>query len=166
MTTGNKKARNKKSKKARRRAKWKAIQEQQKNEAKTWATECAKHYGRRNQNLKMLGYTNYAEYLKSDLWASIRGCVLNGDPPCAGCGRQASQVHHENYDIPVLLGEYLDALHPVCGRCHKNIEFSRKRYHKLPPWAATHNLRVLAEQAQRRWERDFDRSWQDDANSA
>jgi hypothetical protein len=152
----------KKSKKAKRAAKHREIQQKIKSEAETWAVERRKYYGERNRNLKMLGFDSYSEYLKSDLWASIRGTVLSGCPQCVGCTREASQVHHENYDIPVLLGEYLDALHPICGRCHMIIEFSRKGHHKLPPWAATHNLRVLADRTRQRNEEAFDRSWEGD----
>lgn len=159
MKTGNKK-----SKKAKKRAKRKEIQRRLKQEESTWAAECREHYGERSHNLKMLGYTNYADYLQSELWASIRGTVLCGDPACVGCGRPATQVHHENYDIPVLLGEYLQALHPICGRCHRSIEFSLKRHHKLPPWAATHNLHVLAKENRHRWEKAFDCSWENDTD--
>jgi hypothetical protein len=61
----------------------------------------------------------YAEYLKSDVWASKRTRVLKRDQYlCQAClTRTATQVHHKKY--PEIFGdEPLFDLESVCTTCH------------------------------------------------
>lgn len=78
--------------------------------------------------LEQLGFTCYADYLKSPLWASIRFRRLALDRHlCQCCFRPASQVHHLRYTKEVFLGENLDGLRSICRPCHEEISlFPRK----------------------------------------
>lgn len=75
--------------------------------------------------LKKLGFASYAAYLKTPLWAEIRERVfkLKGRS-CHLCGRFASQAHHTRYHEADLAGRKTKYIHPICGRCHKRIEFT------------------------------------------
>ena len=80
-------------------------------------------YQLRNELLQQLGYTNYQEYLASDLWESIRQTVLDRDKnKCWCCQSFAYQVHHKSYSKSVLLGKNKRQLISVCTVCHKRAE--------------------------------------------
>lgn len=81
-------------------------------------------YGQRNADLQKLGFRNYEEYLQSKLWAEIREATfaLKGRC-CTLCKEEATQVHHELYDIDVLEGRCLRYLWPICYFCHHKIEY-------------------------------------------
>ena len=84
-------------------------------------------YAYRNDNLRQLGFQSYASYLKSPLWAEIRGRVLlraNGE--CERCRKPATQVHHRAYDPATLRGESIHALTAVCSHCHQKAEMGQK----------------------------------------
>ena len=87
--------------------------------------------GTRKHLLKRLGFKNYKEYLKSDLWISIRNSVLQRDQYiCKICGGRAVQVHHRTYCWRSLIGERNEMLVSLCGGCHYEIEYKpdgRKR---------------------------------------
>ena len=88
-------------------------------------------YNQRNIRLKAMGYETYADYLASDLWRSIRQRVfaLYGDV-CRLCQQLAEHVHHLGYGKHVLAGISLTQLVPLCGKCHREVEFDgtgRKR---------------------------------------
>ena len=69
------------------------------------------------------GFGSYQEYLKSDLWKSIRARVLERDNyKCRLCGKHATQVHHRHYGIRTMKGKTLTHLMSVCGGCHQKIE--------------------------------------------
>lgn len=70
-----------------------------------------------------MGFASYADYLASELWASIRSKVLLNGAACYCCGREATQVHHSAYRKKDLEGRDLRRLHPICARCHWLIEF-------------------------------------------
>lgn len=72
--------------------------------------------------LKRIGFTTYAEYLKSDLWKSVRQRVLERDDhQCRYCGSEASQAHHRNYRSKTMTGELIVDILSICGDCHKFI---------------------------------------------
>jgi hypothetical protein len=79
---------------------------------------------KRNALLKEWGYENYAAYLQSDLWFSIRAKVLKKDSCCCMCGSLANQVHHRTYTEANLSGITQKGLVPLCRECHFDIEFS------------------------------------------
>ncbi len=79
---------------------------------------------RRAGNLTRMGFANYAEYLTSDLWASVRKAVLERDKwMCKACGCRATQVHHRRYVTKALTGENLGLLSSLCAACHRHIEW-------------------------------------------
>ncbi len=82
----------------------------------------------RNYVLKVYGFANYNAYLQSELWASIRTCVLKGGTLCVcGCGQVATQVHHRAYTEANLMGTSLHGLVAIHHDCHYAIEFSGAR---------------------------------------
>jgi hypothetical protein len=77
-------------------------------------------------------FGSYEEYLRSDLWASIRRKVLSGCHLCScGCGRAAAQVHHRVYSEANLMGESTKGLLGISNGCHRRIEFSGGRKNSL-----------------------------------
>jgi hypothetical protein len=74
-----------------------------------------------------MGFASYGDYLKSDLWLSIRRRVLAEQPRCYACKRKAWQVHHRRYDGATLRGEVLSGMVAVCKRCHSAAERRRGR---------------------------------------
>ncbi len=82
-------------------------------------------YTSRRENLSLLGFASYGDYLTSELWLGIRVKVIPEGTLCKTCGkRPAKQVHHQSYSLDVLNGLNLAALIPVCGGCHMRIEFT------------------------------------------
>lgn len=82
----------------------------------------------RTNGLTSLGFKDYLAYLSSDLWKKIRRIILGGSSNCRICKVViATQVHHQDYSLPVLLGENLGPLIVVCAGCHRQIEFSGER---------------------------------------
>ena len=97
-------------------------------------------YAERNDLLIDFGFRNYAAYLHSALWKSIRDEKLAKDPECYGCGRTDHlQVHHGRYTIDNLSGISDEYLFSICPRCHKWIEIT-KDWIKRSPTAATEEL--------------------------
>lgn len=81
-------------------------------------------YVARNNIINNLGFLSYKEYLNSSLWKSIRNKILPSK--CILCPKRANQIHHYDYTYENLTGESLKHLYPVCGNCHKKIEFTIK----------------------------------------
>lgn len=83
-------------------------------------------YHHRDRLLKTLGFNSYSHYLKSRLWSRIRARVFRVKGSLCLCGRPADIVHHNSYHKCVLLGtgDYLNHLHPLCKRCHTQVEYS------------------------------------------
>lgn len=79
-------------------------------------------YGLRRERLSALGYPTYKSYLGSDLWKGIREKILPCQ--CRLCANPAKQIHHLDYETDTLQGIRTEALIPVCGKCHRAIEFS------------------------------------------
>ena len=99
----------------------------------------------RGEWLKSRGFKNYAEYLRSDLWASIRERVFSlKGRSCVGCRKFATVVHHRRYDGMTMSGGDLRGLVPMCMGCHKKIEFSGKRKNSLSK--ANNRLKKLKKQ--------------------
>jgi hypothetical protein len=87
----------------------------------TWA------YQQRNQDLRSLGFSTYADYLQSETWKAIRVRVLKRDNyRCHGCTRRAFQVHHTSYSADVLAGRNIKPLVAICRECHGAIELDRR----------------------------------------
>lgn len=80
-------------------------------------------YRERNKTVKKLGFTSYAAYLQSDLWAGIRIEILQQNSTCIRCGEPATQVHHAFYSLEVLNGTDRSKLYSICGDCHQKAEF-------------------------------------------
>jgi hypothetical protein len=71
------------------------------------------------------GCKDYGEYLKSDLWASIRARVFSTKgTKCICCDSKADSIHHKSYNRAALDGTKLRNLVPICKKCHEDIEFS------------------------------------------
>lgn len=83
-----------------------------------------KSYQSRAWFMKKLGFSSYREYLESALWAEIRKRVFEvKGRRCWLCGRPATQAHHTRYHEADLTGRKLKHIHPICGPCHKEVEF-------------------------------------------
>jgi hypothetical protein len=102
-----------------------------------------RQYRERNRIVRSMGYATYAAYLKSDLWAEIRGRILTKSNVCFLCDGVANQVHHLRYTKKVMEGREDRRLVPICGRCHKRIEFRDDDNEKLNVTQATAKLRQL-----------------------
>lgn len=96
-------------------------------------------YRERNLVLADMGFGSYDDYLKSDLWQSIRERLIDGDRECAFCKRLATQVHHASYDAETMEGLADRWLYPVCRRCHEYGEFGKDGV-KLGPQEATDRM--------------------------
>lgn len=81
-------------------------------------------YGRRNKVLKKMGFASYEEYLGSELWARIKaaGFETHGTT-CLVCGNKANCLHHVHYEEPLLRGDTVRGLVPICRGCHQTVEF-------------------------------------------
>jgi hypothetical protein len=77
----------------------------------------------RDAVLKRIGFNSYAEYLKSDLWKSIRRQVIKQSPDCFRCGKNAEHVHHRSYSFDVMIGRKNNELVSTCSICHRNAEY-------------------------------------------
>jgi hypothetical protein len=76
-------------------------------------------FRRRNQKLRSLGFTDYGEYIESDLWKRRRAAFYATHArACFVCSsRRFVVLHHVTYH---RVGEELDTdLVPLCENCHK-----------------------------------------------
>lgn len=84
-----------------------------------------KCYRKRERNLKKLGFESYKEYLKSDLWKSIRCLILfERNYTCHFCKGKATEVHHLRYTINTLSmvnKHFRGGLTATCRNCHQKI---------------------------------------------
>lgn len=82
-------------------------------------------YSKRNRILRKMGFPTYGDYLKSDLWKEIRGRVFQVKGQwCRMCSTTATQLHHQRYSKSDLDGSRLKYIFPICGTCHKFVEFA------------------------------------------
>jgi hypothetical protein len=88
----------------------------------------AKLFEERGRCCKSLGFSDYKEYLSSDLWKDLsRATLKRKSKICARCGGKANQVHHRSYSLEVLKGDRGDIdeqLVSVCGGCHNIIHYN------------------------------------------
>jgi hypothetical protein len=85
------------------------------------------HYERRNRFLKVLGFNSYRHYLNSEMWKTIRMMVLARDEykcTVASCDSRACDVHHNSYEMNVLIGKDLRQLVSLCRKHHREAEFT------------------------------------------
>lgn len=94
-------------------------------------------YKNRDMILEDLGYDDYRDYLKSDLWAEIRDQILKDSKyTCICCGDDwhyktlVMQVHHMVYTKENLSGESIYGLVAICRSCHVKAEFKPRRKRK------------------------------------
>ncbi len=87
-------------------------------------------YHQRDIVIKALGYVDYQDYLKSELWYSIRNRLLPSKCSC-GCGAYANQIHHRFYTEQNLLGDSLNGLVALHSECHQSIEYSNTKKNNL-----------------------------------
>jgi hypothetical protein len=74
--------------------------------------------------LSSLGFSSYREYLKSDLWKTIRKRVVRRDGgKCRVCEAKAQCVHHVRYKKSTLIGNGDKWLVSLCHDCHHAVEF-------------------------------------------
>lgn len=83
-------------------------------------------YEERHWSLAAMGYTSYADYLRSAMWRSIRSEVLRrSSGVCEVCrSAPAREIHHRSYVLPVMKGKRLDLLVACCHDCHSGSEFT------------------------------------------
>ena len=79
-------------------------------------------YSQRSNNVQVLGFRSYEEYLASALWRSIKARVLKTAAECLSCGARATALHHTAYDLDTLRGNSTSSLVPTCRRCHNKAE--------------------------------------------
>lgn len=81
----------------------------------------------RRRLLASLGFKDYASYLASDIWSSIRLSVMKRENwTCQVCGLPAKDVHHRRYtrgNLLGLLGKDLRHLYALCRTCHESVTF-------------------------------------------
>lgn len=82
------------------------------------------NYAIRDMLIKSLGFSGYRDYMKSELWASIRSKKIKSNPKCQVCDSAASCVHHARYTRKNLDGRSDDLLVSLCHSCHHRVEFN------------------------------------------
>lgn len=103
------------------------------------------HYGRRDEEVKKMGFLSYNDYLQSYLWKSIREKILNRDNYLCQCCKkeQATEVHHKSYLHEVLLGEKTISLISLCDKCHKKAEHDDSGKKIRSVHKVNHHLKLL-----------------------
>ena len=89
-------------------------------------------YAERNELLLCLGYRNYRQYLRSDVWKRIRSEQLEKESNCYGCFCPAEAVHHGRYTEENLTGQTGKDLYSICTRCHEKCEVTQSGYKRNP----------------------------------
>ena len=112
--------------KKKRKPKWLRKWEHQERKARdNWDP-----YVERNKVLRELGFTNYAEYLASPIWADIKSRRMKKGATCSCCPKKANLLHHDTYYRKLLLGDEASIqrdLYPLCHSCHRLVEFEGDR---------------------------------------
>ncbi len=82
--------------------------------------------GRPESHEPFPSFKNYSDYLKSNLWYSIRAKVFRRDKgKCRLCDNPGQEVHHLSYAKAVMEGNNTRLLVLLCCSCHKRVEFGR-----------------------------------------
>jgi hypothetical protein len=87
-------------------------------------------YQERDEQLEALGFSSYRKYLKSPQWAEIRTRAreVHSSSRCRLCAKKRRLVaHHHAYTPQNLAGESLEHIYLVCSRCHKTVEYERRK---------------------------------------
>ena len=120
--------------------------------------ESYRPYAYRNAILAELGYQSYTKYLMSPVWTRIRLQVFKRHGgQCYVCHKTATEIHHKSYTVPILKGEELGYLVPLCRRCHHFIEFEhgekrrlkhanlvlKRMYRKRHPKLGRHGIKAI-----------------------
>lgn len=108
-------------------------------------------YINRNRVLAKMGFASYQDYLKSDLWRSIREKVLSTSGGCKKCGKQAECVHHLDYSKQTLNGERLNKLVKLCNKCHYSIEFDGSEKLLATNEIASRTTKLLKSKSTKYW---------------
>lgn len=85
--------------------------------------QARRQYRDRNRLLRALGFDNYAEYLKSEMWARVKQKVWREGAKCTVCAGVATELHHRRYCKCDLEGLVTKHIVPICRDCHQRIEF-------------------------------------------
>lgn len=86
-------------------------------------------YAERDAALTELGFSNYSEYLNSELWKIVRRMAFSRkkNKKCKVCGQPTEVLHHTRYDVNTLRGRSLQNLMPLCRKHHEMIEKDGER---------------------------------------
>ena len=69
------------------------------------------------KKLTFIDKKEYAKYLKTPHWASVRNGMLNKFKQCQKCNATKNlQVYHKHYET--LGAESFNDLELICGKCH------------------------------------------------
>lgn len=117
-------------------------------------------FAERDANLRLMGFESYEEYLESDLWNWIRSRILiSVADKCECCLTTTGlSLHHRNYSLPVLCGNFSNVHHKivrVCSECHRAIHTDGKRWFELD--VADERFQVLVGRAPLSYQGGFDR---------
>lgn len=83
-------------------------------------------YRTRQITLLELGFSNYRDYLTSELWQEVRRKVYRAKgSACFLCGLPATELHHNRYHHNDLTGKKIKYINPICRECHTSIEFQK-----------------------------------------
>lgn len=116
-------------------------------------------YQARNEVLKELGFENYQEYLKSDIWRETKRIwyFKREKKPdywgkCHICGETKGLVlHHLNYRKKNIETACIKGKIPLCFKCHGELhEFSNKRIHLKINSSYKRLRRVIAGKAEKK----------------
>lgn len=89
-----------------------------------WTQDSEIHFIKRDKVLFKMGFASYKDYLRSNLWASIRARVLSLYKKCGCCREFKPQcVHHHNYKPATMKGNSIKGLVALCNACHVAIEY-------------------------------------------
>lgn len=85
-------------------------------------------FAERDENLRLLGFQSYEDYLTSHIWDWIKSLLSKQEDSqrCFECGGVIGLAwHHRSYSIPVLIGNFSNVPYPdvvrVCRDCHRAI---------------------------------------------
>ncbi len=84
-----------------------------------------------SEGLSSVEAMGYERYLRSTLWKTIRGWVLERDKKtCQVClhkswnpTKDGMDVHHRDYELDTLEGKNSSALIALCRKCHERVEY-------------------------------------------
>lgn len=60
----------------------------------------------RDENVRLLGFSDYASYLQSDLWEHVKSTLGPRNYCCCCSSSSGLAWHHRSYTIPILVGNF------------------------------------------------------------